>query len=42
MFGGFWGQNQLCLGWLASLGSFATTKSDKVLTEIFLGRIDGK
>jgi len=42
---GFWWQNQLILGWfasLASLASFGTTKSDKVLTDIFWGRTDGK
>jgi len=39
---GFWGQNQLILGWLASLGSFGTTKSDKVLSEIFLACTDEK
>jgi len=39
---GFWGQNQLILGWFASLESLDTTKSDKVLTEIFLDRTDEK
>jgi len=40
-----WGQNQLILSLFASLSSlrsFGTTKSDKVLNEIFLGRTNGK
>jgi len=41
----FWEQNQLILGWLASLTSlesFGTTKSEKVLNVIYLGHTDGK